>query len=154
MRVPLGVLLLALALASGCEDIRRFNGSWAGEISPDPVHQLGFGPTAILRANLTAVSRTGVEMTIDLPERGGALPFEPIRRAAGDALGELRLDGEPLRTYLGYVRVPGQESYLAVVSLFPEDRIDVRIIRGPDETYAIFSLRRATSLGDAGTATD
>jgi hypothetical protein len=154
VRVPLGVLLLALALASGCEDIRRFNGSWAGEISPDPVHQLGFGPTAILRANLTAVSRTGVEMTIDLPERGGALPFEPIRRAAGDALGELRLDGEPLRTYLGYVRVPGQESYLAVVSLFPEDRIDVRIIRGPDETYAIFSLRRATSLGDAGAATD
>jgi hypothetical protein len=71
--------------------------------------------------------------------------FEPIRHASDDALGDLRLDGEPLRTFLGFLRPPTGQPYLAVVSLFAEDRIDVRLIRGPDEAYGVFSLRRARS---------
>src|SRR4030095_12646897 len=47
-----------------------------------------------------------------------------------DALGDMRLEEEPLRTYLGYVKPPDEEAYLTVVSLFAEDRIDVRLIRG------------------------
>jgi hypothetical protein len=37
-----------------------------------------------------------------------------------------------------------------VVSLYPEDRLDVRLVRGPDEVYGVFSLRRERPAGDAG----
>jgi hypothetical protein len=143
VRVPLG--LIVLLLAGGCEDIRRFEGVWVGPVSADPAHQQGFGEAAFLRATVGPVSRTSIDLTFDLPEGGAPLRFEPIRHASDDALGDLRLEGEPLRTFLGFLRPPGAQPYLAVVSLFAEDRIDVRIIRGPDEAYGVFTLRRARS---------
>jgi hypothetical protein len=150
VRVPLERPLLVAALAAlflgaGCEDIRRFEGVWVGPVSADPAHQQGFAQGAFLRATVGTVSRTRIELTIDLPQEGVALPFEPIRHASDDALGELRLEGEPLRTFLGFVRPSGAQPYLAVVSLFGEDRIDVRMIRGPDEAYGVFSLKRAVN---------
>ena len=155
MRVPVAVAVVAvanIALLAGCEDIRRFQGVWAGPVSADPAHRQGFPPTAdgsgserlpFLRATVGTVSRRGIEMTLDIPEHGNDLRFEPIRHAADDVLGDLRIEGEPLRTFLGYVRpkVGSGESFLTIVSLFAEDRIDVRIIRGPDEIYGVFSLR-------------
>lgn len=138
---------LAAGGATGCEDIRRFDGAWVGPIAADPTYQQGFSSGALARANVTEVSREQLRMTVALPERGGAvpveLPFVPIRRASGDALGDLRLEGEPLRTYLGFLEPPGAQPYLTVVSMFPDDRIVLRVIRGGDETYGLFSLRRA-----------
>jgi hypothetical protein len=136
---------LALVLAAGCEDIRRFEGVWVGPVSADPAHQQGFGAAAFLRATVGPVSRTSIELSMELPQAGASVPFEPIRHASDDALGDLRLDGEPLRTFLGFLRPAGVQPYLAVVSLFAEERIDVRLIRGPDEAYGVFSLRRARS---------
>jgi hypothetical protein len=91
------------------------------------------------------VSRTSIEISMELPEAGAAVHFEPIRHASDDVLGDMRLDGEPLRTFLGFLRPAAGQPYLTVVSLFAEDRIDVRLIRGPDEAYGVFSLRRARS---------
>jgi hypothetical protein len=110
-------------------------------VSADPAHRQGFAPEAVMHATIAAVSRRAIEMTIDLPPEG-PLPFQPIRHATDDVLGDLRLDGEPLRTFLGYLRPATGEPFLAVVSLFSEDRIEVRIIRGPDESYGVFSLAR------------
>jgi hypothetical protein len=143
VRVPLALGLLLLL--AGCEDIRRFEGVWVGPVSADPAHQQGFGQSAFLRATVGSVSRTSIDLTVDLPAGSAPLRFEPIRHAADDALGDLRLEGEPLRTFLGFLRPAAGEPYLAVVSLFAEDRIDVRIIRGPDEAYGVFTLRRARS---------
>jgi hypothetical protein len=142
-RAPL--VLIALLLAAGCEDIRRFEGTWVGPVSSDPAHQQGFGGTAFLRATVTRASRTAIEASIELPQAGTSVRFEPIRHASDDALGNLRLEGEPLRTFLGFLRPADGSSYLAVMSLFAEDRIDVRLIRGPDDAYGVFSLRRAHS---------
>ena len=136
--------LLALLLVAGCEDIRRFDGQWSGPVSADPAHRQGFTGDAVLHATVGAVSRREIQLVFDLPPEG-PLTFQPIRHASDDALGELRLDGEPLRTFLGYLRPGAGEPYLAAVSLFSEDRIDVRIIRGPDETYGVFSLHRVKS---------
>jgi hypothetical protein len=133
--------LLAALLVAGCEDIRRMEGDWSGPVSADPAHRLGFSEGAMMRASVTSVSRRDIALTIDVPGQGPLL-FQPIRHAADDALGDLRLDGEPLRTFLGYLRPATGEPYLAVVSLFSEDRVDVRIIRGADETYGVFALRR------------
>jgi hypothetical protein len=132
---------LALLGAAGCEDIRRLEGEWSGPVSADPAHRQGFSADAMMRATVKTVSRRAIEMTIELPPEG-PLPFLPIRHATDDVLGDMRLDGEPLRTFLGYLRPAAGEPFLAVVSLFSEDRIDVRIIRGPDETYGVFPLRR------------
>ena len=141
MRVPLVALAVAgLVAGAGCEDIRHFEGSWAGPVSADPAHHQGFAADAGLQANVTAVSRTQLTMTVALPT--GPVPFEPIRHAADDALGDLRLEGEPLRTFLGYLRPAGADPYLTVVSFFAEERIDLRLIRGPDDAYGVFSLRR------------
>ena len=149
MRVPVVVALLLLV--AGCEDIRRFEGVWVGSVSPDPAHQHGFGNTAFLRATVTSASRRSIDLSVELPQSGASVPFEPIRHAADDALGDLRIEGEPLRTFLGFLRPADGSSYLAVVSLFAEDRIDVRLIRGPDDAYGVFSLRRALSQPvDAG----
>jgi hypothetical protein len=145
VRVPLGSTFVAaflLLLGAGCEDIRRFEGSWAGSVSRDPAHQQGFTGDASMHATVGSVSRRELTMTVDLPGQPAALPFQPIGHASDDVLGDLRLEGEPLRTFLGFVRPPTGEPYLAVVSLFAEDHIDIRIIRGPNETYGVFSLRR------------
>jgi hypothetical protein len=134
-----GALLL---VAGGCEDLRQFTGLWSGPISGDPAHQHGFGAQAVLEANVGSVTRSSLDLNLTLPGRAEALRFEPIRHATDDALGDMRLDEEPLRTYLGYVKPPDEEAYLTVVSLFAEDRIDVRLIRGPEEAYGVFTLRR------------
>jgi hypothetical protein len=135
-------LILVALVATGCEDIRRFEAEWAGSVSADPAHRQGFAEGTPMRVTISAVSRRGLEATVALPPEA-ALPFLPIAHASDDALGDLRLDGEPLRTYLGFLRPPGGEPYLAVVSLFSEDRIDVRVIRGPNEAYGVFALHRA-----------
>jgi hypothetical protein len=141
VRIPLAAALLLLV--AGCEDIRRFEGTWVGPVSADPAHQVGFDGAAFLRATVGPVSRTSIDLSMELPQGGAAVRFEPIRQASSDALGDLRLEGEPLRTFLGFLRPPSVQAYLAVVSLFAEDRIDVRLIRGPEEAYGVFSLRRA-----------
>jgi hypothetical protein len=142
VRISLSRLIPIVALLLGCEDIRRLEGEWSGPVSADPAHRQGFSTDTVMRATVTTVSRRAIEMTIDLPPQG-PLPFQPIRHAADDVLGDVRLDGEPLRTFLGYLRPATGEPFLAVVSLFSEDRIDVRVIRGPDEAYGVFALRRA-----------
>jgi hypothetical protein len=116
---------------------------WAGPVSGDPHHRQGFEASAFMRVEITSVSRRAIALTLDVPQHGTDLAFAPIRHTADDVLGDLRIEGEPLRTFMGYVRGPGNtgESFLTFVSLFPEDRVDVRVIRGPDETYGVFSLR-------------
>ncbi len=138
----MGLLALGATVSVACEDIRRFAGSWTGTVSADPNLRRGFAADASLRVSIVDVDRARIAMTLDLQDGAGAIAFEPIAGAAADVLGELRLPGEPLRTYLGYLRPAAKEPTLAVVSLFPEDRVEARIIRGPQEIYGVFALAR------------
>lgn len=139
--------LLALALPA-CEDLRAFEGHWRGAIVRDPELARGFAPGAAVAATIQHASRTRLAMTLHLPAEaspglpGGELTFEEIRGATADALGEMHLPGDPLRTVLGYVRPVGQEAILVFVSLLPDERLALRLIRGPDELYGLFELRR------------
>ena len=143
-------LLLAATVLGSCEDLRQFTGSWAGRISRDPNHQHGFPADAMLRARVTGVSRYGIDLEVTLPGATAAVPFTPMRHAADDILADAQLTGDPLRTYFGFVRAPAGEAYLAVVSIFSEDRLEVRLIRGPEETYAVFYMTRLRPA-DGGT---
>ncbi len=140
-RLGTAALFAALAAASACEDLRHFEGSWAGTVSPDPRQRHGFAAGAALEARVTTANRAALAMTLTLPGAAAAVEFVPMRHAAGDALGDLSIPGDPLRSYLGFVTPTGAAPYLAVVSLFPEERIEVRLIRGPEESYGVFSLR-------------
>ena len=137
----LGLLAgLALGLA-GCLDLRDYAGSWEGAISSDPALAHGFDPATMVAADVGSADRDHVAFSLAIAG-GPAAPFVPIRRATGDALGEVQLPGEPLRTFFGFVQPTGQEPFLAVLSLFPENRLELRLIRGADDAYGVFSLHR------------
>jgi hypothetical protein len=139
LRVP-ALLGLSLVAALGCQDLREYAGDWSGEISSDPALAHGFEPGTSLSVGITEVGRDHVAFVATW--NGRSAPFVPIRRAAGDSLSEMQLPGEPLRTFLGFVEPPGESPYLTVMSLYPENRIELRLIRGADEAYGVFSLRR------------
>ncbi len=134
--------LAVLLGGAGCEDLKQFAGGWAGEISRDPQLQHGFAAAAVLAARVASAGRYGIDMTLTLPGEAGALRFEPIRHAAGDVLADVRLAGEPLRTFFGFVSPVDKAPYLTIVSLYAEERLEVRLIRGPDEAYGVFALTR------------
>jgi hypothetical protein len=138
----LTALLAALAALAACDDLRQFSGDWRGTLSDDPNHQHGMTPGAAMAAKVGTVGRYAIDLQVLLPGRTEATRFEAIRHAADDVLGDVRLHGDPLRTYFGFLRPATGEPYLTVVSLYSEDRIEVRLIRGPEETYAVFYLRR------------
>jgi hypothetical protein len=136
------IVLLAALGAGGCEDLRQFAGSWAGEISRDPQLQHGFAAGVVLSARIANASRSGIDMNLTLPGDTAALRFEPIRHAAADVLADVHLTGEPLRTFFGFVSPANQAPYLTIVSLYAEDRLEVRLIRGPNDAYGVFALGR------------
>jgi hypothetical protein len=136
------VFLLGALLPVGCEDLRQFTGQWSGPVSPDPNQQHGFDPMARLDATVGGVSKYGIDLTLTLPGATDPSRFELIRHAAEDVLADMRLPGDPLRTYLGFIRVTGQDPFLAVVSLYAEGRVEIRLIRGPETTYGVFLLER------------
>jgi hypothetical protein len=139
----LAVAVVAAAL-TGCQDLRDYAGEWTGTISSDPALGHGFAPGTTINASVSAADREGIGLVVSWD--GKTAPFVPIRRATGDALSEAQLPGEPLRTFFGFVQPAGDPPYLSVVSLFPENRLELRLIRGADEAYGVFTLRRSSRV--------
>ncbi|MDX2020179.1 MAG: hypothetical protein SF187_08055 [Deltaproteobacteria bacterium] len=141
---PQRLWLLCATLACGsCDSLSSFEGNWEGKVSADPNLRQGFVANDHLAMNITALGDGSLDMTLRLPNQTSALRFESVRRASSDALGSMSLPGDPLRNYLGYVRPAGQEAILVVVSLFPPDHVEARLVRGPDEVYGVFRLSKA-----------
>jgi hypothetical protein len=139
LAVPLGLLALFLP---ACDSLSSFSGDWEGPVSADPNLQQGFTPQAQLGLTIATLDNGSLDMSVRLPGTQEKLRFEAIRRASADSVGSLSLPGDPLRSYLGYVRPAGQEPLLMLVSLFPPNHVETRIIRGPDEVYGVFRLRK------------
>ena len=106
-------------------------------IPTDVLLQFLCDPT-VAHTNVLAAISGGVV----LPGRLGQHRFLPVRGAQGDALADLSHPGDPLRAYLGFVEPPGEAPMLLVVSLHTHDRVEVRVIRGPEELYGVFQLGR------------
>jgi hypothetical protein len=164
-RACAALALLATTLAlSACEDLRDYAGAWSGALSPDPNLAYGFSPGSTITAAVSSVTRAEIALSLSVTQVAGptapagpvvpgpALPFLPIRKAAGDILADVQLPGEPLRTYFGFVEPPGETPLLTVVSLYPENRMEIRLIRGPDQGYGVFYLRRVLSEPPANVA--
>lgn len=139
------VLVLAIAWAAlGCNDLRDFRGGWEGErVGGAPVLRVGAGERARLSIDRIDAHGLSGRLAIDglMPEQ----PLESLPGAEADVLANLTFSGSPLRVYLAFVPVPdGGGEALALVALFDDRRIEVRVLRGGGAPlYAIFALRDA-----------
>ena len=139
LAVPLSLLACMLP---ACDSLASFGGDWQGRVSADPNLQQGFTANAQLGLTISALDNGTLDMTVRLPGASDNLRFEAVRRASSDSVGSLSLPGDPLRSYLGYLRPVGQEPLLMLLSLFPPNHVETRLIRGPDEVYGVFRLRK------------
>lgn len=135
-------------LVGGCNDVRDFEGGWVGpRVGSDPVLVVGALGMDPVELAIDSIDRFGLRGRL----RVGALltsPLESVPGAEADVLASLTFDGAPLRTYLAFVAVPGGDHALAVVSLYDDARVELRMLRAGDAPlYAIYVLRRGATPG-------
>jgi hypothetical protein len=119
----------ALLLLAGCQDLHDFRGAWHGTLSGDP--ELAVGATPTVEMLITEIDQQQLAGTIN------GQPFSSLRHAAGDALADVRVGPSALRTYFGFLSA----SMLAIVSVYPDRRVEVRLIQGND-LYGVYYLGR------------
>jgi len=138
------ILTVALALLSSCVDVRSFEGKWQGGIVDEPAVRQGFtaGVTAELALKNVSLQSMGAGLTTSDDQFKDTTLFR-VTKSASDALASITFDGDPLRTYLLFTPpTPGAAgSAVAVVSLFGDDHVELRLIRGND-LFGVFYLRR------------
>ena len=126
------------------DDIAFYVGLAAEADGPIVELAIGSGRVAVPIARATGRPVIGIDSSpsmLELARRRAEAAGVDLDLQLGD-MGDLRLDGEPLRSFLGFVRPAFGEPYLTVISLFAEERVDVRLIRGPEEAYGVFHLTR------------
>jgi hypothetical protein len=139
------VALLCAVVAIGCNDVRDFRGSWAGRRVGDAAPlRVGVADDAGATLSLDALDRTGLAGTLAIDGLVAGAPIASVPGAEADVLAGMSFDGSPLRVYLGFVAIDdGAGDALAVISLYDDDRVEVRLVRGaPAPIYAIFALER------------
>jgi hypothetical protein len=124
MRVFAAVLLL-----SACQDLHEYQGAWHGTVSGDPQLAVSAPPTMSLI--ITSVDHTQIAGNVD------GIDFTSLRHAAADAMAEARVGPDALRTYFAFLST----GPLVVISLFPDQRVEVRLIQG-DTVFGLYELRR------------
>ncbi len=126
----------------GCTDLRDFRGTWQGtRVGDAPVLRIGAGDSVTLA--IDDLDSHGIHARITIPGLVEETELSPIPGAEADALANLTFAGNPLRVYLGFVRISdGAGDALALIALYDHQRIEVRILRnGTLPLYAIFALK-------------
>lgn len=137
------VAVAAITLAA-CTDVREFDGRWSGaRVGDAPAVQVGIAHDATAQLTITRVDRVGLTGTLDVTGLCAAAAVTPLAGAAADRLASLTFDGGPLRVYLANVATTdGGGDVLAMIALFDDRHVEVRLIRGgATPVYAIFDLR-------------
>jgi hypothetical protein len=133
----------ALAGLLGCQDLRDFRGHFAGPVAADPALALGVSPTEPASLDIAAADHLTLAAALSLAPGFAATPLDTVRRAAADALGQVRVGTGALQSYYAFVTPSGGAApALAVVSLLADGRVELRLVRGPDEIYAVYTLTR------------
>lgn len=138
-------LLLLAAWSGACVDVGDFVGHWEGVIAADPTIRRGFPGETRLEAELESVDLLEIGGTFSTSDgRFENARLQAIELAAGDALSDLTFGGDPLRTYLLFAEpkgMPAGEAAWIVLSLFPDEHVELRIMRRND-LFGVFTLRR------------
>lgn len=135
--------LIALAALAGCNDLRDFRGGWEGpRVGDDPAVLVGDVGDGLARLTIDALDRHGLHGRFVIPDVVDTA-IDSIPGAEADALAGMTFDGSPLRVYLSFADMAEGDDALTVISLFEDERVDVRMLRGgASPLYAIFSLER------------
>jgi hypothetical protein len=141
------LVVFAVVAAGGCSDLREFRGDWSGpRVGDTPLVRVGVGETARARLAIDDIDAHGLRGSLSIDGIVSATPLESLAGAEADALADMTFAGAPLRVYLSFVAIPdeGGEA-LALVALFDDHRIEVRVLRGgTTPLYAIFALTETT----------
>jgi hypothetical protein len=143
------LLILASHLA-GCVDVRSFAGDWAGAVVSEPAVRQGFAPDARVELTLKEVDLQGVTANLSTSDgRFAGSRMTRVIKAANDAIASLTFDGAPLRTYLLFAALAAEPEGVPasiLISLFGDDHIELRILRGND-LFGVFNLGRIEKEG-------
>jgi hypothetical protein len=136
------VVATAVVLAA-CNDLRDFRGTWQGpRVGDTPVLRVGAPASAAATLTIEELDTTGLAGTLTIDGLVTEAQFVSLPGAEADALAGMTFAGAPLRVYLSFISVPdGGGEALALVALFDDRRIEVRVLRGgATPLYAIFAL--------------
>jgi hypothetical protein len=134
---------LVLFAIVGCNDVRAFEGTWKGtRVGDPPVLRVGVAMTASATLTIDSIDTHGVRGALSISGLVDAAPFVSIEGAEADVLSGISFNGAPMRVYLAFVPIPdGAGEALAVIALYDERRIEVRVLRGGSvPLYGIFAL--------------
>lgn len=147
------VLGLGIAVGLGaCSDLREYRGEWRGSrVGAAPALVVGGAASAHATLAIDAVDPHGLHGQLSVDGMLAAAAVDSLPGAEADALSGLTFAGSPLRVYLAFVDASdGGGQALAVIALFEDRRVEVRLLRGgTSPLYAIFSLAEDDS-GSAG----
>lgn len=143
---------LVLVMLVACDDLREFRGTWSGpRVGAAAELRVGVGEaTAALTIDQIDGHGLAARLTI-----AGVLPETSITSLPGaeaDVLAGMTFAGAPLRVYLAFVAIPdGGGEALALVALYEDRRIEVRLLRGGTAPlYGIFALTEGASTASPG----
>ncbi len=135
-------MLVALTVVA-CNDVREFRGGWAGaRIGSAAELRVGVALDARARLAIDAVDARGLSGRLDVDGLVADASFASLAGAEADALASMTFATSPLRVYLAFVDASdGGGPLLAVVALFDQHRVELRLLRGgASPVYAIFAL--------------
>ena len=139
------VLFALLVPWTACVQLEDYTGTWSGAVLADDAVRAGFEPgtTATLELEVRGESDASGTLTTDGTATGrfAAAALVPWPELSADALSTLVFDGADFTNYLFFARPEGGEPALVVVSLDPEERVALRVLRGED-LFGVFPLRR------------
>lgn len=131
-------------LVGACTDLRDFRGDWHGHrIGETESVRVGVTDTAEANLAVATIDQHGLQGSISVDKLVAAeTPFVSLAGAEADKLAAMSFAGNPIRVYMGFVdTADGAGDAMAMIALFDEHRIELRLLRGGTEPlYGIFEL--------------
>lgn len=143
---PVRWATLCLVLAFACNDVRAYEGTWSGKrVGDTPVLRVGVADDATATLAIDGIDTHGMRGRLSISGLVTDADVASIAGAEADVLSGITFNGSPQRVYLSFVALPdGGGEALAVIALYDEKRIEVRVLRGGAvPLYAIFALAQA-----------
>ena len=139
--VRLATVLVVLAVAA-CNDVQDFRGTWTGPRVGDSAVAVGGPSNANAALTIDEIDLHGIHGTLAVDGMIDSIAFSSLAGAEADALATMTFTGSPLHVYLAFVDTSdGGGSALAVIALYPNRRVELRVLRGdPLPLYGIFTL--------------